>query len=194
MVISVVNKKGGVGKTPISFSIAKDLGYYLQSNDNSVIESIYPNMAKISVSPDLIDDCVYDFGGFVDAGVIDIIKTSAAVLIPCSTDFNSIVRTVETIEEIGQYNDNIIVVVTKTEKEGEFGSVRDTISIHFDNLSFYELRLSKVFKNSIETGLSIRELYNENPLSRSAYKTVYRQYLTLLELFNNTPEGEYKNG
>ena len=42
----------------------------------------------------------------------------------------------------------------------------------------------------METGFSIKELYNENPLSRSAYKTVYKQYLTLLELFNNTVEGE----
>lgn len=41
MIISVINKKGGVGKTPISFSLAKDLGYELQSNDNSVIETIY---------------------------------------------------------------------------------------------------------------------------------------------------------
>lgn len=50
MIISIINKKGGVGKTPISFSLAKDLGYYLQSNDNSVIESIYPDMAKIDIS------------------------------------------------------------------------------------------------------------------------------------------------
>lgn len=72
MVISIINKKGGVGKTPIAFSLAKDLGYYLQSNDNSVIESIYPDMAKISATPELIDDCVYDFGGFVDTGVVNI--------------------------------------------------------------------------------------------------------------------------
>ena len=186
MVISVVNKKGGVGKTPISFSLAKDLGYYLQSNDNSVIESIYPDMAKISNSPDLIDDCIYDFGGFVDAGVIDVIRASAAVLIPCAIDYNSIMRTVETIEEMQQYNSNIIILVTKTEKDSDFANVKEAIANHFDDLEFLELRLSKVFRNSIESGLSVTELYNDNPLSKNAYKTVYRQYLTLLELFNNT--------
>ena len=40
MIISVINKKGGVGKTSFAFSIAKDLGLYLQSNDASVIESM----------------------------------------------------------------------------------------------------------------------------------------------------------
>lgn len=117
MIISIINKKGGVGKTPISFSLAKDLGYYLQSNDNSVIESIYPDMAKISLNPEIIENCIYDFGGFVTAGVLPILKASSAILIPTSNDYNSILRTVETIEEIQPLNENIFIVVTKTEKE-----------------------------------------------------------------------------
>jgi len=183
MIILVINKKGGVGKTPIAFSLAKDLGYYLQSNDNSVIESIYPDMAKISPSPEIIDNCVYDFGGFVSSGVLPILKESSIILIPTSTDYNSILRTVETIEEIQPYNSNLLIIVTKIEKESDFLSVKEAISQHFENLEFFELRLSKAFKNSIETGLSITELYHETPLSKCAYKSVYQQYTSILELF-----------
>ena len=183
MILSVINKKGGVGKTPIAFSLAKDLGYYLQSNDNSVIESIYPEMAKISPTPEIIENCVYDFGGFVTTGVLPILKVSDAVLIPTSTDYNSILRTVETIEEIQALNNRLFILVTKTEKESDFQAVKDAISAHFDNLEFFELRLSRAFKNSIETGLSLSELYHETPLSKCAYKTVYQQYRSLLELF-----------
>ena len=183
MIISVINKKGGVGKTPISFSLAKDLGYYLQSNDNSVIESIYPDMAKISSNPEIIENCIYDFGGFVSSGVLPILKASAAILIPTSNDYNSILRTVETIEEIQPLNENLFIVVTKTEKESDFETVKSAINQHFDNLEFFELRLSKAFKNSIETGLSITELYNETPLSKCAYKTLYQQYKSILDLF-----------
>lgn len=185
MRLSIINKKGGVGKTPISFSLAKDLGYYLQSNDNSVIESIYPDMAKIVQQPALIDNCVYDFGGFVDTGVLKIIKESDAVLIPCSTDYNSIMRTVETIEEIQPYVKTLFVLITKTEKEGDFDTVKSLLEQHFGGIEYFELRLSKVFKNAIETGLSITELYHESPLSKNAYKTVYNQYKTVLELFKN---------
>lgn len=62
MSISVINKKGGVGKISISFSLAKDLGYALQSNDNSVIEIIYPDKARIgrAILQDVSDDRKYE--------------------------------------------------------------------------------------------------------------------------------------
>ena len=31
MIISIINKKGGVGKTPFAFSIAKDLGFFYKA-------------------------------------------------------------------------------------------------------------------------------------------------------------------
>ena len=100
MIISIINKKGGVGKTSFCFSIAKDLELYLQSNDASIIESIYPNMSKISAQPKLIDNCVYDFGGFVSAGVLDIATKSDFIIVPCTALYNSILRTSETINEL----------------------------------------------------------------------------------------------
>lgn len=183
MKIAVLNKKGGVGKTPISFSLAKDLDLDLQSNDKSVIEFIYKDRAKILAKPFLADNTVYDFGGFVDAGIVDIIKGVDAVIVPCSVDYNSILRTIETIEEIQHYNNKILVVITKTEKESDFHSVMEQINELVENLFFLELRNSKIFKNSIETGLSVTELYNETPLSRSAYKTVFQQYNAILDSF-----------
>lgn len=182
MRLTVFNLKGGVGKTPISFSLAKDLNMDIQTNDNSVLASIYPERAQ-HCKPYLADNVVYDFGGFVDSGILPIIKESDVVLVPCSTDFNSILRTVETIEAIKPHAKHIIVIVTKTEKEDDFHTVMDAIAEVFEDIVFYELRNSKVFKNSIETGKSVTELYHETPLSKSAYKTVFQQYNTVLELF-----------
>lgn len=183
MIISVINTKGGVGKTPIAFSLAKDLDLNLQSNDKSLIETLYPGKAKIVTKPVLEENTVYDFGGFVDAGVVSVLRASNAIIIPCSVDYNSILNTISTIEEIQAYNGTIIVIITKTEKEDDFHSVMSVISDKFDGLEFFELRQSKIFRNSMETGGSVTELYNENPLSKSAYKTVFQQYNTVLNLF-----------
>ena len=54
-VITFFNKKGGTGKTSLAFSIAKDLNYPLLSNDDSVIEEIYPKKAKIMDKVELIE-------------------------------------------------------------------------------------------------------------------------------------------
>ncbi|MDY0215064.1 MAG: ParA family protein [Bacilli bacterium] len=182
MIISIFSLKGGVGKTPLAFTLAKDLDLNLQSNDNSVIETIYKNRAKIG-KPVLAENTVYDFGGFADTGILPIIEKSNALIIPCTPDYNSILRTVETLEAVKGHNDNILIAVTKTEKEDEFLYVVNSINEFFDDLNFFELRNSKIFKNSIETGKSLTELYNETPLSKNAYRTIYKQYLELLELF-----------
>ena len=182
MIISVLSLKGGVGKTPISFTLAKDLNLDLQSNDNSIIETIYPKRAKIG-KIELKDNTVYDFGGFADIGIIPVIKQSSAVIIPCSPDYNAIMRAIETLETVTKHNQNIIVAITKTEKEDGYVNTVNAIREYFDELNFFELRNSKIFRNSIESGKSILELYNETPLSRSAYKTIYNQYLEILNLF-----------
>ena len=51
MVFSIWNKKGGVGKTALSYSLAKDLDYSMMSNDDSMIEIAYPDRAVIDKNP-----------------------------------------------------------------------------------------------------------------------------------------------
>ena len=41
MILAVLQLKGGVGKTPLSFTLAKDLGLNWQSNDDSVVRTRY---------------------------------------------------------------------------------------------------------------------------------------------------------
>ena len=128
MEIAVISKKGGVGKTPFAFLIAKDLGYFLQSNDNSCIEQIYPNKAKILEKVQSIDNCMYDFGGFVAGGVLDVVKKCHAVIIPCTPTFNSVLRTAETISEISKINNRIIILATNFKDDRELEFLKNNLS------------------------------------------------------------------
>ena len=165
MKIAVINKKGGVGKTPFAFSIAKDLGYFLQSNDKSCIENIYPKKAKILDKVQSIDDCVYDFGGFVAGGVLDILRGCKAIIVPCTPSYNAVLRTVETIEEISH-------------KELEF--LNSNLKNRFQNIPMFYFKNSKIVNNAINTGLSFTELYNENALSQRSYQIFFDEYQSLL--------------
>ncbi|MCR6580387.1 hypothetical protein, partial [Campylobacter insulaenigrae] len=171
------------GKTPFAFSIAKDLGYFLQSNDNSIIEKIYPEKAKILPTPKKINDCVYDFGGFVEKGVLDIVKESQTIIIPCTSNYNSLLRTLETLNEIGN-NERVCILVTDYRDEKEKNLICETLESNFTNLNLFFFKFSKIIENSISSGASFTELYNENSLSRLSYTNFFQEYQKLLNFIN----------
>lgn len=194
MIISIINKKGGVGKTPFAFSIAKDLDMFLQSNDNSIIESIYPNKSKISKQPSLLDNCVYDFGGFVEKGIVNILKESDFIIIPCTELYNSILRSIETINEIKAINKNITLLVTAYKDEKGKEIIKDTITNNTLSLDFYFFKYSKIIDNAMINALSFTELYNETPLSKKAYKNFFDEYSKLLNTIKNKGRNNAKKG
>lgn len=194
MIISIINKKGGVGKTPFAFSIAKDLDMFLQSNDNSIIESIYPNKSKISKQPSLLDNCVYDFGGFVEKGIVNILKESDFIIIPCTELYNSILRSIETINEIKAINKNITLLVTAYKDEKGKEIIKDTITNNTLGLDFYFFKYSKIIDNAMINALSFTELYNETPLSKKAYKNFFDEYSKLLNTIKNKGRNNAKKG
>lgn len=181
MQLAVINKKGGVGKTPFAFSLAKDLDMFLQSNDNSTIESIYPNKAKIQKTVKAIDNCVYDFGGFVETGILNIIDNCDYIIIPCQADINSIARTIETITEVQKYNKNIIVLATNLRDKSDADEIKNEINSRIENIVYFEFKYSRIVYNAIAYGNTFTELYKENALSKNSYKKFYKEYSKLLK-------------
>lgn len=187
MRIGIFNLKGGVGKTTFAFSIAKDLGFFLLSNDSSCIEIIYPQKSKIISKFQLIDDCVYDFGGFLSDDIYRILKECDYILMPIEPNLNSILKTIEAFNQIVTFNKNILLLINnfENEKEKEFcdNMLKDKIDKQF--LRFY-FKKSKIMNNCINRGKSITELWNETPLSKRSYDTFFKAYKILLDFILKT--------
>ena len=120
MKIALVQEKGGAGKTSLSLSIAHTLDYNLISNDVSVYENTYPK-AQVILDSELpiIEDTVYDFGGFSDVKTLAIIKTADIIIIPCYNDKDSIVKTILTMQKIENYikpGSKFCIVATRLKK------------------------------------------------------------------------------
>jgi len=181
-VITFFNKKGGTGKTSLSFSIAKDLDYPLLSNDDSVIEEIYPNKAKILDVLQVIEhDVVYDLGGFINKGVIDVFKASSMVVVPTTLDINSIKRTINTVMEVNEYCKNIIIVINRTKKD-KLGKYKQSIeALKGLGKPIAYVRESEAITNSIHLGKTISELYNKNNFTKNQYKGIFEDYSKLLK-------------
>jgi MinD-like ATPase involved in chromosome partitioning or flagellar assembly len=188
MKIAVATIDGGAGKTAISFALAKELDYYLISNDDSVIELVYPSMAKITKDLKIIDETVYDFGGFVDAGVTDIIKHCDIVIVPCINDLNSKMKAIKTITELSKFNERFLVIATRLESEQDFNEVKASIQAKFPQIEVLPLRKTKMLKNALEFGESPLELVAQSKKIAHDGRNFIPEYKAILKYVLNNDE------
>jgi len=178
--IAVATLDGGAGKTAVAGALATDLNYYILSNDDSIIELAYKGRAKIMKQPEIIDNVVYDFGGFVDAGVIDVIKACDLVIVPCINDLNSKMKAIKTIKQLQPHNNNFLVVATRLEGEKDLNEVQEAIKKHFKNIPVLPLRKTKLLKIALEFGQSPLELEAESKLIAYQQRNFLSEYKKIL--------------
>jgi len=187
MIVTFFNKKGGVGKTTLAFNVAKDLDFFLLSNDDSVIESIYPNKAKIMSNIKLLDNAniIYDLGGFIDKNNVEILEKSDIIFIPTLLDINSVQRTLNTIKEIKEINKdaNIKLIINQFNTLKKYESV--VKQYEKTNLKIFFIPKSEAFINSMFKGQTIKEQYEVNNFTKKTFHNVYTSYKLILEEIKN---------
>lgn len=175
MVISVIAKKGGVGKTPIAYNVAKATKSIILTNDDDILEEVHKphaSMLELSEIAELnfkeLPNTVIDFGGYVEKHIPAIIKKSDLVIVPVINHVSSLKRNMRALEDLVKYNDNIIVIATMTKKDTDFDNIKEVLS-EFDIKAFFELKDTNIFNNSLDQGMSIEEYISTSPVLKSSY-------------------------
>ena len=198
MKITVYNIKGSTGKTPIATNIALDREYAIVTNEKyHILGDIFPDDRVLQAPaneafpefPNNID-LVFDLGGFIEEGsnsITSALKQSDCVIIPVNNELKALRNTLATIDEVSQFNSNILIVATKLEKKdrlsGKWELGDDFLNIQkvIHGITGVEypvlpLKLSKVFETIFEEEKSIAQLVGEGGLPAYTFREVKDQF------------------
>jgi len=189
MKIVVMSIKGGVGKTPISFNLAKDFDLDIQTNDHSALEMIYKERTTITNDLYMAENTVYDLGGFTAHGVNKIVENADIVIVPVFNDYSALSQTIATLNQLKNPK-HVLIAVTRTENK-DFKNVKKVLKEEFEGLEYFEFPLTKAFKNSIEYGESVIELVKTDKQLAHWYKEYAKRYISP---FNKYIKKVIKNG
>jgi cellulose biosynthesis protein BcsQ len=188
MKITIYNFKGGVGKTSIALNIALSCDMGIITNDiYSPLESILPEKQFIKLGhddqlPEIPEglNIIFDLGGYIDQRAIEAIKQSDKVLIPVTNDLINLQVTINTIDEIREFNENLIIVANRTVKD-DFSDISQGIKQFYD-FPVVELKQSKVFSNLFQEKKSIRDIVRQGGLRAYSYRAINEQFDQLLNV------------
>lgn len=173
--ILVFNGKGGVGKTPISFNIAYDLGLSIITNDKSALLGCYKDKTTLSHTLPYQKNTLYDCGGFAAPGILDIARQVDLVIVPVFNEPSALIQTKDTLKQILPIAKNVIVVATRTENK-DFDIIKNSIDKHYPSLKFFNLPLIKAFTHSLKKGKSLKTLITTDKIQANWFGDFYISY------------------
>jgi cellulose biosynthesis protein BcsQ len=180
MKISVINMKGGVGKTILSQTVAQHpmIDANIITNDPyTALELLYEedvivekDTNKILSSLDSEGDIVFDFGGFIDKNILEILNKSDIVIVPMTSHFDTIKASIETLQEINIPKDKLIIVDNMSTNDSLVETaVVDYLGNGYDIVKF---RSSKLFENAKSESAYITEYSTKNKINEYLYRNV----------------------
>jgi cellulose biosynthesis protein BcsQ len=188
MKITVYNVKGGVGKTHIAVNLALTLDIGMMTNDPfSPLEKIldendFYKLGRTEALPEIPDDAsmIYDFGGYLDNRVTEALQQSCCVVIPVVNEFADVHTTVAFIQEIEEYNKNIIIVANKTQK-GDFVYIKDIMKKFYPDYPVFEIKQSRAMPNIFNEKESIQAMVKRGGLKAFSYSAIEQQFISLIK-------------
>jgi cellulose biosynthesis protein BcsQ len=152
------------------------------------IQVMNPEKEKIQ----LIDNCVYDLGGFDYSDVAsELLKFSDFIIIPSLPSFRNLDNSIKTYNSIVNISKDmqqkICFVIVRYFEENDISEAKNYLmeQIGNDDIQFFQLKNSRGIQSAENRGISIFELANETPLNKRSYKKLCDE---LNELFNYIEE------
>ena len=178
---TVMNFKGGNGKTSLAIALALHLGFDIITNDLlSPLEQVFNEDQLIKLEhkeqvPDLPDDChvIFDFGGHIDRRVIKALKLSQFVIVPVMSGSLNQSVSLETIVEISRFTEKIVLCPMNYRTEIELEEIKSALTVF--KYPMFPIKHSKAVPKMFDKRRGLESLRDETGLSRYHYAAICNQ-------------------
>ena len=198
MSIVVYSIKGGVGKTTLSVQISQMLDYtYVTNDSHSSAHNLMPEEKGFLVSSEEYEEIpyddrvVYDFGGFKDTRINDIIKKSNKIIIPTLTSIVDVQATLATLKDVIEVNKNIIIVVNRTKNNNKSTELKEYLLEEIEklygkvNIPIIFVRDSSVLEDSLFDCEYVEIKAGNNRFKRHIYRNAIEDMIDLRKTLEN---------
>lgn len=177
MNITIVNFKGGVGKSMIAHQLITGFGFRGCEIDpyGSLSDRLPERVERIDIRQKGLEQpseaTIFDFGGFDDVKLDQAIGHSDLVIIPFIPTLETIQGTVDTLVRVAPMNKPILMVPNMSQKEGD---INDAKFVFDETLGFevemFALPMSVALQTAINENRSIIELSQQGGIRAYAYR------------------------
>lgn len=188
----VYSIKGGVGKTTLSVQISQMFDYtYVTNDSHSSAHNLMPEEKGFLVSSEEYDEIpfdeniVYDFGGFKDTRINNIIRQANKIIIPTLTSIVDVQATMATLKDVAQINKNIIIAINRTKNNNKAIELKEYLTEEIKK-SFQDLEISIIFvreSSVLEDSLfdceSVETKAGTNRFKRHIYRNAIEDMIVL---------------
>ena len=188
----VYSIKGGVGKTTRSVQISQMLEHtYVTNDSHSSAHNLMPEEKGFLVSIEEYeeipydDNVVYDFGGFKDTRINDIIKQANKIVIPTLTSIVDVQATMATLKDVLEINKNIILVVNRTKNNNKAIELKEYLVDEIKkldsniNIPIIFVRESSVLEDSLFDCEYVETKAGNNRFKRHIYRNAIEDMIEL---------------
>ena len=194
----VYSIKGGVGKTTLSVQISQMLEHtYVTNDSHSSAHNLMPEEKGFLVSIEEYeeipydDNVVYDFGGFKDTRINDIIKQANKIIIPTLTSIVDVQATMATLKDVIEINKNIILVVNRAKNNNKATELKEYLADEIKkldsniNIPIIFVRESSVLEDSLFDCEYVETKAGNNRFKRHIYRNAIEDMIELKKTLEN---------
>jgi chromosome partitioning protein len=177
MNITVVNFKGGVGKSMIAHQLISGFGFYGCEVDpyGSLSDRLPERVERIDIQQKHLEkpknETIFDFGGFDDIKLDQAISYSDLIIIPFIPTLETIQGTVDTLVRVASANKPILMIPNMSQKENDINDAKfvfeETLGVEIE---MFPIPMSVALQTAINENRSITELSQQGGIKAYAYK------------------------